>query len=191
MPEALLDVMRADVEASTHPNFKLYPPGVFWARALGKLLLAPNVRAVLWFRVAHAFASKPLLYPLALWLRGRIQRSSGADIHPRATIGPGLFIVHSSGVVIGPEVVVGARCRLHQGVTLGEPVHVGGGVWRAPRIGDDVTLGAHAVVLGDITVGDRAVVGANAVVTSDVAPRTVVAGVPAKVIREIPADERA
>jgi serine O-acetyltransferase len=55
-------------------------------------------------------------------------------------------------------------------------------VWAAPEVGDDVVLGAHAVLLGNVTVGDRATVGANAVVTTDVAPDTRVAGVPARPI---------
>ena len=178
---SLLRLVRADIEASTHPNFRLYGNSLFWRRALGKLALSPNVRAVVTFRVAHALAERGLL-PLALWLRGRALRRSGAELHPAATIGPGLLLVHSAGVVIGPEVVIGARARIHQGVTLGEPVHLGDGRWAAPRVGDDVVLGAHAVLLGDITVGDGARVGANAVVTRDVAAGATVAGVPARPI---------
>jgi serine O-acetyltransferase len=179
---SFLALIRSDVEAGTHPNFRLYSQRVFWTRAIGKLLASPGIRAVIAFRVSHALAARGLM-PFAMLLRARILRRSGAEIHPRATIGPGLFLVHSSGVVIGPDVVIGARCRIHQGATLGEPVHVGDGVWRAPRVGDDVKIGAHAVVFGDVQVGDRAVIGANSVVTKDVAAGTTVAGVPA---RELP-----
>jgi serine O-acetyltransferase len=179
--ESLMAILRADVEAATHPNFRLYSNRVFWTRALGKLLVSPSIRAVVTFRIAHALAARGLA-PLAMLLRARALRRSGAEIHPRASIGPGLLLVHSSGVVIGPDVVIGARCRIHQGVTLGEPVHLGDGVWAAPKVGDDVVLGAHAVLLGKVTVGDRAMVGANAVVTTDVAPDTRVAGVPARPI---------
>lgn len=175
----LRDVLRADVEATTHANFRLYSTGRFWLRALGKVALAPNVRAVLTFRLAHALAGRGLL-PVALWLRARALRRSGADLHPRATIGPGLFLVHSAGVVIGPDAVVGARARIHQGVTIGDPVHVGGGRWVSPRLGDDVTVGAGAVLLGEITVGDGATIGANAVVTKDVPAGTTVVGIPAR-----------
>jgi serine O-acetyltransferase len=177
----LLATVRADVEAATHPNFRLYSKATFWTRALGKALLSPNVRAVITFRVAHVVAVRGLL-PVAMWLRGRAVSKSGADIHPLATIGPGLFVPHSSGVVIGPDVVVGARARIYQGVTLGEPVHLGGGEWAAPHVGDDVVIGAHAVVLGAVKIGDGAVVGANSVVTTDVAPHTVVAGAAGRVI---------
>lgn len=178
----LLATVRADVEAATHPNYRLYSAAQFWTRALGKALLSPNVRAVITFRIASYLARRRLL-PLAMWLRGRAVSRSGADIHPLATIGPGLFLPHSSGVVIGPDVVIGARARVHQGVTLGDPVHLGAGEWAAPRVGDDVTIGANAVLLGAVQVGDGAVIGANAVVTSDVAAGTIVAGVPARVLR--------
>jgi serine O-acetyltransferase len=179
----LLATVRSDIEATTHANFRLYSARTFWTRALGKALLSPSVRAVITFRLAHHLAKRGLL-PLAMLLRGRAVSKAGADIHPLATIGPGLFLPHSSGVVIGPDVVVGSRARIYQGVTLGEPVHVSGGEWTAPRIGDDVVIGAHAVILGAVHVGDGAVVGANSVVTADVAPGAVVAGVPARVVRE-------
>jgi serine O-acetyltransferase len=177
-------LLRADVEAATHPNFRLYSDRVFWTRALAKLIASPGIRAVITFRIAHVLAGRGLA-PVAMLLRARALRRSGAEIHPRATIGPGLFLVHTSGVVIGPDVVIGARARIHQGVTLGEPVHVGDGIWAAPSVGDDVTIGAHAVLIGAVKVGDRAVIGANAVVTADVDPGTVVAGVPARLVRKI------
>jgi serine O-acetyltransferase len=179
--DSFLAIIRADVEAATHPNFRLYSNRVFWTRALAKVAVSPGIRAVITFRIAHLLAGRGLT-PLALLLRARALRRSGAEIHPLATIGPGLFLVHSSGVVIGPDVVIGARCRLHQGATLGEPVHVGGGVWAAPTVGDDVTIGAHAVVFGSVHVGDKAVIGANSVVTKDVESGTTVAGAPARPI---------
>jgi serine O-acetyltransferase len=176
--QSLLRTMRADVEATVHPNYRLFSTGTFWRRAIGKVLLNPNVRAVLMFRVAHALAGRGLT-PLAMLLRGRIVRISGADIHPMAQIGAGLHLVHSSGVTIGPDVIMGARARLHQGVTIGGPEYLGGTEWGHQRIGDDVLIGAHAVLLGDLTIGDGARVGANAVVTRDVADGQAVAGVPA------------
>lgn len=86
-------------------------------------------------------------------------RGIGVVVHSRAVVG--------ENVLIGPSVTIGGRSR-SEGV---------------PIIGDDVYVGAGARILGDIVVGSGSVIGANAVVIHDVPPRSVVAGVPARVVR--------
>jgi serine O-acetyltransferase len=81
-----------------------------------------------------------------------------------ASFGPGLRIHHLGPVVVHPRSVVGARCTLRHGVTIGER-RQGAGV---PVIGDDVEVGAYAQLLGPIRVGDNAKIGALALVLSDV-----------------------
>lgn len=176
-------LIRADLMANA--DRKRQPAPVYWARVLGKAFFTPQVQVVVLFRVGQALARTPLR-PLAFLLRGIGLMLSGAELHPDATIGPGFALVHSSGVVIGGGVVAGKDLRLAQGVTLGEP---GRGsdeeTWGFPTVGDHVTLGANAIVLGKRTLGDGCVVGANAVVTRDVAPLTLVVGSPAKPVREL------
>ncbi len=84
------------------------------------------------------------------------------------------------GVVIHARVKIGRKVFIAQGVTIG------GRTGRAnpPTIEDEVYVATGAKVLGDIVVGRGSVIGANAVVLHDVPPRSIVAGVPAKVIRE-------
>ena len=77
-------------------------------------------------------------------------------------------------MIVGPEVVAGRNLRLYHGVTLGDGARPG-----QPRLGDDVTIGTGASVLGGVTIGDRVVIGAHSVVTRDVPDDSVVIGSPA------------
>lgn len=92
------------------------------------------------------------------------------DISIDAEIGPGLILRHAHGVVVGATAVIGRDAVLFHGATIGrrEVRRVGGGWQQLPRLGDRVTLGAYAVVLGPITIGDDVIIGAGAVVTDDV-----------------------
>jgi serine O-acetyltransferase len=100
---------------------------------------------------------------------------TGIEIHPSAKIGRRVFIDHGMGVVIGATAIVGDDVLMYHGVTLGGKT-LERGVKRHPTIGNNVTLGAHCIVLGDITVGDGAQIGAQAIVTKDVKPSAVVVG---------------
>jgi serine O-acetyltransferase len=104
---------------------------------------------------------------------------SGIEIHPGAVIGPGFFIYHGMGVVIGETTEIGSNVTLYHGVTLG------GTSWnkgkRHPTLEDDVVVGAGAKVLGPIRIGARTRVGANAVVVKSVPPDSVVVGIPGRV----------
>ena len=117
---------------------------------------------------------------------------------PELLIGDGTFVGHMCEFRIGQRISVGRNCLLAGGVSLadydghpldadarraGEPSRADG--IRPITIGDDVWIGAGAVVLKGVTIGHRAVVGAHAVVTKDVPPDTVVAGNPAVVVKDL------
>jgi serine O-acetyltransferase len=91
-------------------------------------------------------------------------------------IGGGLCSYHGFATILTAE-RIGEDCLFAQQVTVGYDDRGG-----SPTIGDRVRIGAGAIVVGPITVGDDAVIGAGAVVVKDVAPATVVGGVPARVI---------
>ena len=95
-------------------------------------------------------------------------------------LGQGVFIDHASGVVIGETAEVGDDVTIYQGVTLGGTSL--DRVKRHPTVGNRVTIGAGAKVLGAITIGDDSRIGANAVVVRSVPPNSVVVGVPGQVI---------
>src|SRR4051794_25593119 len=129
------------------------------------LALWPGVHALLAHRVAHALhESRVPLLPRALAYASRAV--TGIEIHPAARIGDGLFIDHGLGVVIGETAEIGDGVTLYQGVTLGGTGFATGK--RHPTIGDDVTVGSGAKLLGPVTIGDGAKVGANSVVITDV-----------------------
>ncbi|MGB5294354.1 MAG: serine O-acetyltransferase [Thermoanaerobaculia bacterium] len=103
--------------------------------------------------------------------------SCGIDILPQARIGGGCYIAHGLGLVVGGTTVIGEDCTLLQGVTLGEARFSEDA---CPRIGNRVTIGVNAVVLGGVSVGDDAFVGAGAVVLEDVPAASLAVGTPAR-----------
>lgn len=150
------------------------------ARSSAEIFLCyPGVHAV-W---GHRISSR-------LWHRGsklparivaEITRVlTGVEIHPAATLGTGVFIDHATGVVIGETAEVGNDVTIYHGVTLGGTSLDPGK--RHPTIGDRVTIGAGAKVLGPITIGADSQIGANAVVVKPAPPGSVVVGVPGQII---------
>jgi serine O-acetyltransferase len=134
-----------------------------------------GVQALLAHRLAHALraAGVPLLPRTIAYLTRAV---TGIEIHPAARIGSEFFIDHGSGVVIGETAEIGRRVTLYQGVTLGGTGFQRGK--RHPTLGDNVTVGSGAKLLGPIAVGDGAKIGANTVVVEDVPPGATVVGNP-------------
>ncbi|GBU19650.1 MULTISPECIES: serine O-acetyltransferase [Methylobacterium] len=124
---------------------------------------------------------------LALHVQSRISEVFGCDIHPAARIGSGVFIDHATGVVIGETTVIADDVSILQSVTLGGNGKESGD--RHPKIERGVLLSVGAKVLGNIRVGEGSKVAAAAVVLHDVPPHTTVAGVPARVVSRLAADE--
>ena len=105
---------------------------------------------------------------------------TGIEIHPGAEIGRRLFIDHGMGTVIGETAIVGDDVTLYQGVTLGGTGKEKGK--RHPTIGNKVTIGAGARILGNITIGDNCRIGAGSVVLRNVPPNSTVVGVPGHIV---------
>jgi serine O-acetyltransferase len=139
-----------------------------------------GVQALLAHRVAHALmeAGVPVLPRVIAYMTRAV---TGVEIHPAAVIGNEFFIDHGAGVVIGETARIGDRVTLYQGVTLGGTGFQRGK--RHPTLGDNVTVGSGAKLLGPIAVGDGAKVGANTVVVEDVPPGATVVGNPGHPVR--------
>lgn len=110
-----------------------------------------------------------------------------ACVSPMTVLGPGCFI--GAGSVIGPMTTLARHVFVNRGVTIGHDTRIGefsriqpgANVGGLTRIGTGVTVGMGATVLERLAIGDGVFVGAGAVVTTDVEPRVLVVGVPAKV----------
>lgn len=140
----------------------------------------PGVWALVTYRIAHAIYKKGFKR-LARFIMAINQFITNIDIHPAAEIGENVFIDHGIGVVIGETTIIGNNVTIYQGVTLGG-VSLNPGK-RHPTIEDDVTIGAGAKILGNITIGKESKIGANSVVVKDVPPYSTVVGIPGKVIK--------
>ncbi len=150
------------------------------ARNVLEVVLAyPGFHACTMHRLAHTLWN--LHVPVLPRLLSHFSRwTTGIEIHPGATIGERCFIDHGMGVVIGETAEIGDGCHLHQGVTLGGTSTLR--TKRHPTLGDNVTVGASAQIIGAITIGDGVKIGAGSVVISNVPPYATVVGVPGHVV---------
>ncbi len=171
----LVSEVRADVAAARDRD-----PAAQGVSTFEILTSWAGVQALLAHRAAHALMESgvPVL-PRAIAYMSR--SVTGVEIHPAAVIGNEFFIDHGAGVVIGETAVIGNRVTLYQGVTLGGTGFQRGK--RHPTLGDNVTVGSGAKLLGPIAVGAGAKVGANTVVVEDVPPGATVVGNPGHPVR--------
>lgn len=150
------------------------------ARSTAEVVLCyPGLHAVWIHRVTHwLWHHHARLAARFLAELGR--KLTGVEIHPGAVLGRNVFIDHATGVVIGETAEVGDNVTIYHGVTLGGTSL--DAVKRHPTVGNNVTIGAGAKVLGAITIGDDSRIGANSVVVKAVPPGTVVVGVPGQIV---------
>lgn len=154
------------------------------------LLTQQGLWAIFVYRFSHAiYKSKMpsiikriLLVFCVIWQKW-IEIITGISISYAAHIGESFYIGHFGGVIIKAKAVIGNNCYIVHGVTIGESGFKENR--DVPVLGNNVYIGANAVIAGSINVGDNAVIGANSFVNRDVATNTTVLGVPAVKISSI------
>lgn len=104
-----------------------------------------------------------------------------SDISCSASIPNDIKFIHGHDIVIGSNVKIGSRCKIFNGVTLGNK-DTEAGFNSHPVIGDDCVISTGAKILGGVKIGDRSIVAANAVVLKDVPSDSIALGVPARTI---------
>ena len=155
------------------------------------LLIYSGFHAIFWHRVNHFLHAKLHIPFFPRFISQLARWFTGVEIHPGAKIGPGFFIDHGIGVVIGETAEVGRNVTVYQGVTLGGTGTTRGK--RHPTLGNNVVVGAGAKILGNIRIGNNVKVGSGSVVVHSVPDNCTVVGVPAEIVRregKKPADDQ-
>ncbi len=166
-----LSVALADIETTGRKDSD--PNG-----GVGALLFGNGLQALVGHRVAHALWTEGRR-GLALALKVQFGRAFNHDIHPAVPMGRRLWLDHGLGFVVGSTALIEDDVSIWHGVTLGTDLKDLGPT-RHPRLRRGCTIGAGAILLGDIDIGENAVVAAGAVVTKSVPAGATVAGVPAR-----------
>lgn len=167
---------------SDYRKYKNYGGNFF-----GIVFFTQGFWAVFQYRIAHFIFEKIKWKPfrflfIFMMLIGQktIEIVTGISIPASVKIGHSFYIGHFGGIIINAKAVIGNNCNISQGVTIGVS---GRGTNRGvPVIGNEVYIGANAVVSGDVTIGNRVVIGACSLVNTCVEENSVVLGVPAMVI---------
>lgn len=120
---------------------------------------------------------RPIVHAAYFVAYSFVRLVTGIDIPRGCQIGPGMLIHHFGGIIFNPQIIAGADLTLRHGVTLGSKDLSGSD---NPVLGDRVTLGAYAQIMGSVSVGSDATVGAMTLVVKDVRPGATVVGIPAR-----------
>ncbi len=143
------------------------------------LLLYPGLHAVWMHHLSHWLWLHGMRF-LARYVSQISRLFTGIEIHPGAELGRRLFIDHGMGTVIGETAIVGDDVTLYQGVTLGGTGKEKGK--RHPTLGNGISIGSGAKLLGNITIGDNCRVGAGSVVLRSVPANSTIVGVPGHIV---------
>jgi len=176
----LVELIRADFERFGE-TYRLRGQRFSRARVwFESVLFKPGFQAVLLHRLAHWLYEHKRVY-LAWSLSRLAQFLTGAEIEFNARIGPGLFIAHPAGIVVGRGTILGRHATLLQNVTFGAASWHPDEIGRFPVAGDNCFFCAGALILGGIRIGSNCVVAAGAVVNRDLPDGALARGVPARV----------
>ncbi len=175
----MLDDFKADLK-----RYEFVEQGKSWLYVLlvkqGLWALA-EYRFSRWvFTSVHIPVIRQVLRLLSSIWHKLIEIITGIDLPCYAEIGEGLLINHFGGIFIHCQVKIGKYCSLSQNVTIG--LGGRGEQLGCPKIGDRVYVAPGAKIFGKITIGNDVAIGANAVVNKDVPDKAVVVGVPAKIV---------
>ena len=153
-----------------------------------ELIFVVDYWAVVFHRIQELLVEMPVgirhALKMIIWcLKPIVEGLTGSRIKAGASIGPGLVVFNSFGILISSSSVLGENCTIYSGVFIAHKANDKNA--GAPVIGNNVVLMSGCKVLGGITIGNNSTIGANSVVIIDVPAETIATGVPAKNFRKI------
>ena len=155
-------------------------PGASNAEIFKKYIGSRGLQAVILFRISSYFYDKGNTI-IADLIKNKCVKKTGADIGPSAKIGKGLSIGHPVGSVITGNATIGENCFLLSGVVIGSKSNAIGGGYIT--IGNNAYIGTGAKIVGKrISIGDNVTIGANAVVLHDIPTGSTCVGIPARIV---------
>ena len=179
----LADLIRSDLDRFAQTFFLRGQSHSGRKILIESLIFKAGFQAVLLYRLSNWFFKKGCIY--TAWAVARLNVFlTGAEIEFNAEIGPGFFIAHPVGIVIGRGSVVGMRATIFQGACLTVRSWRPEEIRSFPRLGNDCVLFAHSMVMGGVSLGDECVIAAHSVVGEDMPAGSLAVGSPARIVPE-------
>lgn len=157
------DELRMDYYRMTGVEYK------FGIKSLLRIIFSHQIRYMFWWRKAHQKNTVFRRYKLF-----RYARKYGLEIASSANLGKGIYLGHPYNITIGDEVIIGDNINLHKGCTIGRENR--GKRMGSPTVGNFVSVGINATVVGNVTIGDDVMIAPNSFVNFDVPSHSVVIG---------------
>lgn len=157
---SLLDVIRKDLEVNKNNRKGQFI--VFCYRVSSYIVKSKNP----FIRI--------LGFPFVKFYDWTVNWVMGVEIPTKMLVGPGLQVWHGVGLIINPHAVIGKNVLLRHSTTIGNKYEGS----KCPVIGDNVNIGAHCVIIGDVMIGDNVIIGAGTIVTKSIPANTIAYGNP-------------
>ena len=150
----------------------------------GKDWTRPGFRAMFMYRFGVWRMGLPGVFRMPMsviyrWMHRRVRNRYGIELHYTAKIGRRFRIAHQGAIVIHEHATIGDDCTIRQGVTIGS---TGEYSMQGPTLGDNVDVGAGAMILGKVKIGDNVRIGANSVIMMNVPANSMAVAPPARII---------